>query len=116
MQMHKFKNYILLSIIILSQLHVSFRGMSERVDWFIFIDYTRRIDYAVMYLCKHLIYVIYSYMLLFPKGISKDVKLFIFILALCDLFHYFATSHIGYGAVKVLVAYVIYFAIKKIKI
>lgn len=93
--MRNIKNYILLSIIMLSQLHVIFRGSDMRVDWYLFIEHTRRIDYAVMYLCKHLIYVIYSYCLLFPKGINKDVKIFIFILSILDLLHYLLYSHLN---------------------
>lgn len=101
MQMHK-KNYLLLSVIILSQLHSFFTGYKERVDWFIFIDYTRRIDYAVMYMCKHLIYLVYAYCLLFPYGIKKDTKVFIFILAIADFIHYITLSHIGFPWFKLL--------------
>jgi len=109
------KNYILLSVIILSQLHVFFRGSLQRVDWFLFIDHTRRIDYAVMYLSKHLIYIIYSYCLLFPKGIHKYIKVFIFILSIIDLLHYFSTSHIGFGTFKILVTTIIFVIYRKVK-
>ncbi|QIG62344.1 hypothetical protein [Tenacibaculum phage JQ] len=114
MKSQKLKNYILLSIIVLSQLHVVFRYDSQRVDWFFLIEHTRRIDYAVMYLCKHLIYVIYAYMLLFPKGISKNVKVFIFILSIYDLLHFFATSHIGGAELKILLTLLTYLLYNKI--
>ena len=86
-----------------------------RVDWFLCIDHTRRIDYAIMYLCKHIIYVIYAYLVLSPKNISKDLKVFIFILSLVDLFHYFLTSHIGFEEIKLLLVAIIYVIYKIIK-
>lgn len=115
MKKQTLKNYILLSIIVLSQLHVAFRYDSQRVDWFLFIDYTRRIDFAVMYLCKHLIYVIYAYMLLFPKGLSRNVKVFIFILSIYDLLHFFTTSHIGGAEIKLILTLITYLLYNKIK-
>ena len=112
----KFKNYILLSIIVLSQLHVYFRGDNTRVDWYLLIEYTRRIDYAVMYLCKHIIYVIYAYVILFPIGVKKDIKVFIFMLSIADLLHYVLISHIGFSEIKIvvtLVAFALYKIIRK---
>lgn len=83
-----------------------------RVDWFLFIDHTRRIDYAVMYLCKHLIYVIYAYCLLFPIGIKKDTKLFIFTLSIWDIIHYFTYSHIGFIWIKLILVFITFFVVK----
>ena len=97
------KDYFLLSLIILSQLHVVFRGLNTRVDWFLFIDYTRRIDYAVMYLGQYLTEIILSYCLLFPKNISKDVRVLIFTMCCADLLHYFTTSSIGFGMEKLFI-------------
>lgn len=114
--MRSFKNYILLSVIILSQLHVYYRGDDTRVDWYLLIDYTRRIDYAVMYLCKHVIYVIYAYLILFPLGVKKDLKVFIFMLSIADLTHYLLISHIGFSEIKIvitLIAFSIYKVLKK---
>ncbi len=91
-----------------------FHGIEKRVDWFLLIDHTRRIDYAVMYLCKHLIYIVYSYCLLFPSGIHKDTKVFIFILAICDLLHYFLTSHIEFALPKLVLCLGIFYVYKKI--
>ena len=89
--------------------------MSERVDWFLFIDYTRRVDFAVMYLCKHIIYVILSYSILFPKGISRGTKVFVFTLSLFDLIHYFLTSHIGFSLIKLLLCVFVFVVYKKNK-
>lgn len=93
-----------------------FYGSKERVDWYFLIDHTRRIDYAVMYLCKHLIYLILAFCLLFPKDILRDTKVFIFIFTVWDLVHYFATSHIGFELFKwllVLATFLVYKRFKK---
>lgn len=108
------KNYLLLFVIALSQLHAFFSGYKERVDWYFFIDYTRRIDYAVMYMCKHIIYIIYAYCLLFPEGIKKDTKVFIFMLALADFIHYITISHIGLPWVKLLCVLGLFLIYKKL--
>ena len=94
------KDFLLFSLIIISQLHVIFRGSKDKVDWFIFIDYERRIDYATMYLGQYLTELIFSYCLLFPKNISKDVRVLIFSMCCVDLLHYFTTSSIGFGMEK----------------
>ena len=109
---HSYKNYLLISLVILSQLHVSFRGLNDRVDWFLFIDYTRRIDYAVMYLCQCITGIIFSYCLLYPKGISKDVRVLIFIITLMDLLHYFTFSLVGFGLEKLFLSGILFFMYK----
>lgn len=111
----KLKNYLLLSIVILSQAHMIFSDTKQRVDWYLLIEHTRRLDYAVMYACKHLIYVIYAYCLLFPKGIKHEIKVFVFILAIADILHYFTTSHIGFAFIKLLGVFGIFLLYKKIK-
>lgn len=102
MRIRQLKNYLLLSIVLFSQAHMLFSYTKVRVDWYLLIEHTRRLDYAIMYACKHLIYVIYAYCLLFPEGIKKDTKVFIFMLAIADFVHYFTTSHIGFAFVKLL--------------
>lgn len=109
------KNYLLLSILVLTELHVLFRGLKTRVDWYLLIDYTRRIDYAVMYLNKHFIYIILSYCFLFPKGILKDTKIFIFIWVLLDFVHYLLVSHIGFEWFKLTLSLIVFFIYKKVK-
>lgn len=109
------KNYLLISILLLTELHVLFRGYkTTRVDWYLLIDYTRRIDYAVMYLNKHLIYIILSYCVLFNRNIYRDTKIFIFMWACADLLHYLALSHIGFEWVKLFLVILIFFVYKKI--
>lgn len=113
MKSQKHKNILLLSLIVLSQLHVIFRGQELRVDWFLCIEHTRRIDYAVLYLCRYLIQGILAYCVLFPSNISKDVKLFIFVLSVADLIHYLTFSSIGYGIEKILISSLIFFSLRK---
>ena len=106
------KDILLLSLIILSQLHVLFRGSEIRVDWYLCIEHTRRIDYAVMYFCRYIIQLILAYCVMFPSGINRNVKLFIFTLCIIDLIHYFTFSSIGYEQLKILFSYVAYKIIK----
>lgn len=107
------KNTVLLSLVIISQLHAMFRGLDIRVDWFIFIDHTRRIDYAVMYASRYIIQLVLVYCLMYPKGISKKLVRFMLILSVLDLIHYFTLSSIGFGASKILFALGIYLIYNK---
>lgn len=110
------KNYLLLSILILTELHVLFRGYKTiRVDWYLLIDYTRRIDYAVMYLNKHLIYIILSYCVLFNRNIQKDTKVFIFMWVIADFLHYITLSHLGFEWVKLTLVVLVFATYKKLK-
>ena len=100
------KDILLLSLIILSQLHAIYTGSTLRVDWYLCIKYTRRIDYAVLYICRYLIQIILAYCVLFPMGINRNIKLFIFILSIWDIIHYFTFSSIDYGQLKIIIAFI----------
>jgi len=102
--MRKLKNYLLLSTVVLSQLHTLFRGSKTRVDWYLLIDYTRRIDYAVMYTTTAVNFFILALCLKFPEGVKKEIINFIFIVTCLDLFHYFLVSKLYFGLVKIFVA------------
>lgn len=107
-RMRRLINILLLSTTILSQLHVVFRGLKTRVDWFLFIEYTRRIDFAVMYLCTSIIFLIYSIALKYKHKINPDITSFIVIINSLDLIHYFATSRVGFGLVKLFCSILIF--------
>lgn len=49
-----------------------------------------------------------SYLLLFPKGVSKGTKQFIFILCCLDLVHFVLMKKMYFGFVKVGVAMLIF--------
>lgn len=108
------KSNILLSTQLIGLIHSFYRGVSTRVDWYLFINHTRRIDYALMYLENNLNFLILSFCLLFPKGISKDVKIFIFICYSIDLLHYFAFSSIYFAFAKLFVSTFLFYVYKKL--
>lgn len=109
------KNYFLLSTFILSQLHTIFRGYKTRVDWYLLIDYTRRIDFAVMYTTTAINFFILAYCLHFPKGVRKEVSQFILIVTSLDLLHLILLSKLRFGIVKIFLAIIIYYIIKMFK-
>lgn len=109
------KNYFLLSTFILSSLHTIFRGSKVRVDWYLLIDYTRRIDFAVMYTTTAINFFILAYCLKFPKGIREEIKDFILIVVSLDLLHLILLSKLRFGFVKICLAIIIYYIIKLIR-
>lgn len=111
----KHKDILLISLIVLSQLHVLFRGLEVRVDWYLLSENTRRIDYAVMYLCRYIIQFILAYCVLFPAKISRDVRLLVFVISIFDLIHYLTLSSIGFEKEKILISTLFFYLIKKIK-
>ena len=92
-----------------------FRGNPDRVDWFLLVDYTRRLDYAIMYICNHITEIILAFCLLYPEGISRESKRFIFILCILDIIHYFTFSSIGFESEKLLLAFLISYGYKQYK-
>lgn len=116
MKIQMLKNKALISILLLNELHVFFRGLKTRVDWYLLIEHTRRLDYAVMYFCKHTIYLILAYCLLFPKGIHKETKVFIFMFMIADMLHYLLLSHIGFEWVKVILVLLSFVIYKKFRL
>ncbi len=109
------KNYLLLSTFILSSLHTLFRGSKIRVDWYLLIDYTRRIDFAVMYTTTAINFFILAFCLRFPKGIKEEIKDFILIVVSLDLLHLILLSKLRFGIVKICLAIVIYYTIRLVK-
>lgn len=106
------KNTILILTPFFSMIHTLFHGHKTRVDWYLFVDYTRRIDFAVMYLTTSINFIILSYCLLYPKGILKDVRLFIFLVCALDLIHYVTVSRLYFGVYKVFLAVIIFYIIR----
>ena len=109
------KNYFLLSTFVLSQLHTIFRGSKTRVDWYLLIDYTRRIDFAVMYTTTAINFFILAFCLRFPKGVKKEITEFILIVTSLDLLHLILLSRLRFGMVKICLAIIIYYIIKLVK-
>ena len=113
MKMKKYKNYILFSIILLSQVHVFFRGSDIRLEWFL-NGKVKTINFAVFLFFVHLRFLIFSYLMWKPKGISKDVPLFFFIVSVFDLLHFVFLSGYGYAEIKVFSAFIVFLLTRKV--
>lgn len=113
--MRSFKNYILFSLIILSQFYTIFRGSNVRVDWFFLVQHTRRIDYAVMYVTQYITEFVLAYCLLYPNNISRELKRLILIICGLDIIHYFLLSSIGFELEKLALAFVLSYGYKLCK-
>ena len=92
-----------------------FSKTEQRVDWFLCIEHTRRLDYAIMYLCTHITEIILAFCLLYPNGISREVKRLIFILCILDIIHYFTFSSIGFESEKLIIAFILSYGYKQYK-
>lgn len=101
--MKSHKDYLLLSLVIISQIHVLFRGSGVNVDWFVFINKERGLNFTIFMICVFVRFIIVHYCLLFPFKINKDIKTYLFILAILDIFHFFLTSGIGFEIEKIII-------------
>jgi len=103
--MPKIKNGLLLSMPLISNLKKAFQQkpfeLRERVDWYLFLDYTKRIDFAVMYYTVVVNFLILSYCLFSPKGIVTEVKFFILVICILDMIHMTLTAGQGFGVAKI---------------
>lgn len=104
------KNALLLSTFVFSQLHTVFWGVDLRVNWYLFTDadYSRRIDFAVMYYTIAIDFLILAYCVHYPKGIDRRVSRFILTVTLLDMVHLIANGKQHFGFSKIGVAIVIY--------
>ena len=110
--MKRFKKILLISIVIISQLHVVFRGLNQRVDWFLFTDKPRGLNFSVFMLGVFIRFIIVHYCLLKPNDVNKNIALFLLVLSVLDLIHFFLTSGLGYAELKIVVAFIVYKIIK----
>lgn len=107
--LRKYKNIILLSTVALGMLHTLFHGSKTKVDMYLFLDYSRRIDYAIMHLTTSINFLILAYCLMYPIGVSRDVKRFILIICSLDLIHYLTVSKVYFGVHKIIFAVLIFY-------
>lgn len=97
--MKSYKNKILLSLILLSQLHAFFRGIDINVSWY-FVDKVRSLNFSVFMTCVFVRFTLIYYLLLRPIGISKTLKQYLFILSFFDLVWWVLFSGVGYEIEK----------------
>ena len=107
------KDYLLLATILISYVPSLFYGSKQRVDVFLFVDYSRRIDYFFLYLGNSINYLIFAFLLLIPKGLSQQIKVFALIVCILDFLHFILLSKLYFGFIKVFAAIFIYMIYKK---
>ena len=88
---------------------------NRRLDLFLLVDHTRRIDFYFMYLGHSINYLILLFLLLFPKGLSTRAKQFIFLLCILDFLHYILLSKLYFAFIKIYLAILIYVILKQFK-
>jgi len=114
MRMEKYKNTILFSLIILSQIHVLFRGVGS-FTW-VLNDVEKTFSLSTFLFVKHLTTFVLYYMIINPKGINKNLLYFCFIISGLDIIHFIVLSGFGYGLVKLILSFAIltiYYFFKK---
>jgi hypothetical protein len=109
------KDWMLYSTALIGYFPSLFHGDKTRVDLFLLVDHTRRIDFYFMYLGHSINYLILLFLLLFPKGLSVRARQFVFLVCILDFFHYVLLSKLYFGFVKIYVAIVIYVVLKQLK-
>lgn len=112
--MKSYKNYLLLSIVLISQIHVAFAG-GKMVDWFLFIDKFRSLEFTIFMTGVFIRFIILHYCLIFPYGINKNIKIYLFILSLFDLLHFILFSGVGYEIEKIFASYIFFCLVKFIR-
>jgi hypothetical protein len=109
------KDWMLYSTALIGYFPSLFHGNKTRVDLFLLVDHTRRIDFYFMYLGHSINYLILLFLLLFPKGLSVRARQFVFLVCILDFFHYVLLSKLYFGFVKIYAAIVIYVVLKQLK-
>lgn len=109
------KDWMLYSTALIGYFPSLFYGNEKRVDLFLLVDHTRRIDFYFMYLGHSINYLILLFLLLFPKGLSVRAKQFIFLLCILDFMHYILLSKLYFAFIKIYLAILAYVILKNIK-
>ena len=109
--MYKIKNYILFSLIILSQFHVAFSDSKIIVEWLL-NGKTRSLNASVFLFVKHFSEFYLVFCLLKPKGLDRNLILLLLILTLLDVWHFISFSGKGFEVEKLVLCGVIYIALK----
>ena len=111
----RIKNTLLIGVLILSQVPSVFFGTTERMNLSLLVERSTRLDFVAMYYVNAIDFLILSYCLWFPKGINVNIKFFIFLMCLLDLFHLLLFAKQGFGITKMGIAVIIYFIYDTIK-
>ena len=103
--MEKYKNKILFSLIILSQFHVIFRGLGSFV-W-VLNGVEKTYSLSVFLFVKHFTVFVLYYICLKPKGVNRNLLIFLFFLSFLDVIHFIVLSGFEYEYAKIALAFLI---------
>jgi len=109
------KDWMLYLTVLIGYFPSLFHGNKTRLDLFLLVDHTRRIDFYFMYLGHSINYLILLFLLLFPKRLSVRARQFVFLVCILDFFHYVLLSKLYFGFVKIYAAIFIYVVLKQLK-
>ena len=109
------KDWMLYCTVLVSYFPSLFHGNKTKLDLFLLVDHSRRIDFYLMYLGHSINYLILLFLLLFPKDISVRAKQFVFLVCILDFLHYVLLSKLYFGFAKIFVAIFIYVLLIQIK-
>jgi hypothetical protein len=109
------KDWMLYCTVLVSYFPSLFHGNKTKLDLFLLVEHSRRIDFYLMYLGHSINYLILLFLLLFPKDISVRAKQFVFLVCILDFLHYVLLSKLYFGFVKIFVAIFIYVVLRQIK-
>ena len=109
--MYKIKNYILFSLIILSQSHVAFRDSEISIEWLL-NGKIRSLTASVFLFVKHFSEFYLVFCLLKPKGLDRNLILLLLILTFLDVWHFILFSGKGFEIEKLVLTGLMFFAMK----
>ena len=109
--MGKYKNYILFSLIFLSQIHTLFRGCEFKVVWLL-NDISKSLSLTSFLFVKHISEFVVLYCLFRPKGLNKNLVVLFLIITFWDIIHFILLSGFGYEYLKVFLSLITFIAFK----
>lgn len=104
-KMERYKDHILFSLILLSQIHVAFRYCGDLV-W-VLNGVVKSFSLTTFLLVKHVTVFILYYIALNPRGGNKNLLHYLFVLSALDIVHFIVFSGFGYGILKLIFAFII---------
>ena len=87
----------------------------SHINLSLFVERSTRIDFFVMYYTNALCFIILSYLLVYPKGVSKRIARFVLIVCYLDFLHLFLFASRGFGMTKLALAILIWYIYEILK-
>ena len=94
MQMYKFRNFILFSLIIISQLHTAFRGYEVDFVW-LSNDLHKSVKLSIFLFSKHITTFVLLLFLVKPKKVNVYLLHLVFCVSAMDVIWFLIYSGVG---------------------